>query len=60
MVRKSLSVRHVMSMVIMHLSVLKEKINLREDLDLGDIENVYMLIKKKNQTRAGVRMSYAL
>ena len=34
MVRNFLSVGHVMNMVIMNLSVLKEKRSLRKDLDL--------------------------
>ena len=49
MERKYLNVGHVMNMVIMHLSVLKEKINLRESLDLGGLETTYMLMKKKNE-----------
>ena len=47
MVRQSLNVGHVINRVIMHLSVLKEKRSLREDLDLGDLDNVYMLMRKK-------------
>ena len=48
MVRKCLNVGHVMDMVIKYLSVLKEKINLREDLDIGDLDNVCMPMRKKN------------
>ena len=61
MVRKILSVGQVMSMAIMHLSVLKEKISLREDLDLGDLDNVCMLMKKKmNLIRVEVKMNWNL
>ena len=36
-------------MVIMHLSVLKEKGSVREYLDLEDLDNSYMLMKKKKK-----------
>ena len=49
MVRKSLNVRYLMSMIIMHLNFLKEKGNLKEDLDLEDLEIAYMLMKKKRK-----------
>ena len=38
-----------MNMVIMHLSVLKEKGSIREDLDLEDLEIACMLMKKKKK-----------
>ena len=46
-----------MNMLIMHLSVLKDKINTKESLDLGDVEIVCMLMKKKNQIRVEVMMN---
>ena len=49
MVRISSNVEHVMSMVIMHLSVLKEKESLREGSNLEYLEIVYMLMKKKSK-----------
>ena len=49
MVRISSNVGHVMNMVIMHLSVLKEKESIREDSNLEDLEIVYMLMKKKRK-----------
>ena len=49
MVRISLNVGHVMNMVIMHLSVLKEKGSISEDSNLEEIEIVYMLMKKKRK-----------
>ena len=59
MVRKYLSVGYVMNMVIMHLSVLKETRSLREDLDLGDLDNVCMLMRKKmNLIKAEVKMNW--
>ena len=54
MVRISLSVGHVMNMVIMHLSVLKEKRNLKESLNL---EIFCMLMRKRNQIRVEVMMN---
>ena len=47
MVRISSNVGHVMNMVIMHLSGLKEKESIREGSSLQDIEIVLMLMKKK-------------
>ena len=47
MVRISLNVGLVMNMVIKHLNFLREKESLREDLNLEDLEFVYMLMKKK-------------
>ena len=49
MVRISLSVGHIMNMVIMDLSVLKEKEILREGSSLEDLKNNYMLMKKKKK-----------
>ena len=61
MVRIFLSFGHAMNMVIMHLSVLKEKGSIREDLNLEDLEIAYMLMKKKknkkNLTKEKVRMN---
>ena len=60
MVRKSFNVGHVMSMVIIHLSVLKEKESIREDSNLEDLEIVYMLMKKKrkkNMIKTKVKMN---
>ena len=63
MVRKFLNVGHVMSMVIMHLSVLREKISFKEDLDLDNLEIAYMIMKKrkrKNLIREKVKMNWDL
>ena len=49
MVRIFLNVGHVINMVIMHLSVLKEKGILRVDSNLENLEIVYMLMKKKKK-----------
>ena len=46
-----------MSMVIMHLSILKEKRNLKNCLDLGDLETTYMLMNKENQIRVEVMLN---
>ena len=61
MVRKFLNVGHVMNMVIMHLSVLREKTSLNEDSDLEDLEIAYMLMKKKkrrNLIKEKVKMNW--
>ena len=59
MVRKYLCFRNVMNMVIMHLSVLKEKGSIREDLDLEDREIAFTLMRKKknNITKEKVKMN---
>ena len=49
MVRIYSNVGHVINMVIMHLSVLKEKESLREDSSLEDLEIVYRLMKKRKK-----------
>ena len=49
MVRIYSNVGHVMNMVIVHLSFLKEKGSIREDLDLEDLEIADMLMKKKKK-----------
>ena len=49
-----------MSMVIMHLKVLKEKRNLREDSNLEDRYSFSMLMKKNNQIRVRVKMNSIL
>ena len=49
MLRISLNFGHVMNMVIMHLSVLKEKESIRKDSNLEDLEIVYILMKKKRK-----------
>ena len=52
-------VGHVMNMVIMHLSVLKEKGSIREDSDLEDLETYYMQKKKKkNLIKKKVKMNW--
>ena len=63
MPRKFSNVEHVMSMVIMNLSFLKERKSIREDLDLEDLEIAYMLMKKrkmKNIIRVEVKMNWSL
>ena len=47
MVIKILNAKNVMNMVIMHPSALKEKINIKEDLDQEDPRTACMLMKKK-------------
>ena len=46
MVRKYLNVGHVMNMVIMHLSILKENKSIEVISNLEEIENVCMQMKK--------------
>ena len=48
MVRISLNVGHVMSLVIMHLNVLKERKSINESSILGDLGITCMLMKKRN------------
>ena len=62
MVTKSLSVGHVMNMVIMLLSVQKEKRNPKKDLDLEDVETTCMLMRKKrmNLIREKMEMNWDL
>ena len=56
MIRKYRSVGHVMNMVIMFLSVQKEKRNSKEDLE--DQETTFILMsKKKNLTKEKVNMN---
>ena len=66
MVRTFLSVGHAMNMVMIHLSVLKEKGIIREDSNLEDIGISYMLMimmmkkkkkKEKNLTKEKVKMN---
>ena len=40
-----------MNMVIMHLSILKEKESIREGSSLEDLEIVYMIMKKKKRRK---------
>ena len=48
-----------MNMVIMHLSVPKEKEIIREDSNIEDVDIVYMLMKKKkNLIIKKVKMNY--
>ena len=50
-----------MSMVILHLNFLREKRNLKEGLDLEDLEIACMLMKKKkrkNLIRVEVKMNW--
>ena len=49
MERKFLNAGHVMNMVIMLLSIQKEKINSKEYLDLEDLEIACMLMRKKRK-----------
>ena len=46
MVRRFLNVGLRMNLVIMHLSVLKERKSIKETSNLEEIENVYMQTKK--------------
>ena len=46
MVRKSLNVELVMSLVIMHLSFIKKRKSIKESLNLEEIEIVCMQMKK--------------
>ena len=57
MVRNFLNVGLAINMVIMHLSVLKERKSIEESLDLGDIEIVCMLMKMKNHIRVELMMN---
>ena len=58
MIRKYLNVRHAMNMVIVPLSILKEKRSLREDLDLEVLEiDCILMRKKKNLIKVEVKMN---
>lgn len=46
MVRKFINVGHVMDMVIMHLSVLKERKSIEVISNLQEMENLCKLMKK--------------
>ena len=55
MVRKFSNDGHVMSIVIMHPSALREKRNKKEDLDQEDLETSCMLMKKKKKKKNPIK-----